>query len=139
MRPVSARRYRSLTQLYLSYPYNGQLIRLPAIHIRLRDRAGDSVKTFALVDSGATSSFIPAELALLFDINTEDESIQATGGGGAFETWVGRLTVEALKGNNVHWRRNMRFHIPVKDDMIPYVILGRDSVFRTYDILIRER
>ena len=139
MRPGNRGRARSLTQRYLSYPYSGQLIRLPAIHIRLRDRAGGSIKTLALVDSGATSSFIPAELAQLFNVISEADSIQAAGGGGSFETWVGRLTVEALKGNNVHWKKFMRFHIPVKEDMIPYVILGRDSVFLTYDVLIRER
>lgn len=32
----------------------------------------------------------------------------------------------------------MVFQVPTEEKRIPYVILGRDSVFRTYDITFRE-
>jgi predicted aspartyl protease len=98
----------------------------------------------ALVDSGATTTFIPTEFAEMLELsNVEDEKneVDAHGAGGHFKTWLTHLDmVEFIKGASVVAEfRNMRVLVPTDPDAIPYVVLGRDHIFRSFDITFRER
>jgi hypothetical protein len=99
---------------------------------------GTSMKSFALIDSGATTSFLPKELADILSIDPIKEKISATGAGGDFTTWLGSLKIEVIKGTSICWTNNVIFNIPDEDKRIPYVILGRDSIFKDYDISFKE-
>ena len=129
----------SFSQRYLSYIYHGSPIKIPAVHIKLIDHSGNSLKTFALGDSGATSSFMPREIAEIFeDIKTIEHS-EATGAGGSFQTEIGVFAVQVIKGKKTYWSHDVMFHIPLEEGRIPYVILGRDSIFQAYNITFREK
>ena len=130
---------------YLAYklPNSDSFLRLPLINIRLKSKTL-GLKTVALVDSGATTTFIPTELAEILELSkVEDEGkeIDAHGGGGHFKTWLTCLdTLEFVKGASVAVEfRNIRALVPTNPEAIPYVVLGRDYIFRSFDITFRER
>ena len=113
-------------------------IRLPLLHIRLsHDKEG--LKTIGLVDSGSTTTFVPIELADMLSVPTEREE-QAVGAGGKFQNTIRKLTISVLKGRSpIITFSNFPVYVPTEEDRIPYVVLGRDSIFRKVDVLFRER
>ncbi|WGM88916.1 MAG: retropepsin-like aspartic protease [Candidatus Bathyarchaeum tardum] len=127
---------------YLAFtdPKLQRKFRLPLVHIRLKN-GNMSIRTDALVDSGATATFIPVELAEVLDIDFPKETSEAVGAGGSFPTFnciIDRIDI--LKGTRIFcYLKNFPVTIPTKEDMIPHTILGRDSVFWDNDITFRER
>lgn len=114
--------------------------RLPLVHIRIKHK-GNSIRTDALVDSGATGTFIPIELADVLGIEKPSETHDAIGAGGTFPTFVTRVEeIQVLKSLRVFCKiRNLTVSIPANPDAIPHSILGRDSIFWENDIMFRER
>ena len=116
MSKVSFNRCRgTFTCKYLSF-YDPRLKRkfhLPLVHIRLKHN-GNAIRTDALVDSGATATFIPIELAEVLDMKIPDECHDAVGAGGAFPTYQSEITtLEILKGLRVFCRmHNFPITIP---------------------------
>ena len=128
---------RTITQRYLRYTFEGGTIRLPMVAVRLR--GGErSLRTTALVDSGATASFVPPELVEVLELEPEEPS-SASGAGGAFDTRLLGLTIEVLKGTHPAAVFDGEVHVPVEAGRVPYVVLGRDTIFLAYDITFRER
>lgn len=128
---------KTITQRYLKYSYEGETIRLPMVPVRLR--AGDgSVKTVALVDSGATASFVPPELVEILGVPVGETS-SASGAGGDFPTHLVEMTIEVLKDHSVACKIEEEVHVPIEAGRVPYVVLGRDTIFLHYDITFRER
>ena len=76
-------RIKRFTQRYIAYTVDGQHQRLPLLHIRLIGNTA-SLTTIALVDSGATVTFIPPELAEAVGLQKMRENESAIGAGGAF-------------------------------------------------------
>lgn len=106
-----------ITQRYLRYSYDGDTIRLPMVRVRLRD--GDrSVKTIALVDSGATASFVPPELIEILGIPL-GEAASASGAGGDFPTHLVKIVIEVLKENSVACTIEEEVHVPVEAGRVP--------------------
>lgn len=123
---------------YLSYNLpDGGNIRLPMLHVRLSH--GDlSLGTIGLVDSGSTTTFVPLELAEILSLPIEKESI-AVGAGGSFNNTIRRVDISLLKGNRVFAKfPNFPVYVPTDAGRLPYVVLGRDSIFRKFDITFRE-
>jgi hypothetical protein len=110
------------------------------VHIRLKNN-GNTIRTDALVDSGATGTFIPIELAEVLGIQKPNETEEAVGAGGIFPTFVAKIgAIEVLKGLSVFCRMpNYTVSIPANPEAIPHSILGRDSIFWHNDITFRER
>ena len=131
-----------LTCKYLSYRLPNTnppvSIRLPLLHIRLSCNQ-QSLRTIGLIDSGSTTTFVPLELAEMLSAPTEREE-QAVGAGGRFQNTIRRLTISILKGRDPIIKfSNFPVYVPTEEDRIPYVVLGRDSIFRKVDVLFRER
>lgn len=127
---------KTINQRYLRYSYEGETIRLPMVTVRLR--GGDkSVKTAALVDSGATASFVPPEFVEILGMPLGEAST-ASGAGGDFRTHLSKITIEVLKGVQVACRIDDEVHVPLEAGRVPYVVLGRDTIFLQYDITFRE-
>jgi hypothetical protein len=127
---------------YLSFydPHLKTTFRLPLVHIRVKH--GDlSLRTIGLVDSGATASFVPREITDLLGVELPSEIHDSVGAGGLFQTHLCEIDmIEVLKGAQLCSRfEHVKVHIPVKQDAIPYAILGRDSIFWEHDITFRER
>jgi len=128
---------KSFHQNYLSYEYKGKSIKLPAVHVKLINPINNnSFKTFALVDSGATVSFLPWEFVNILNLKI-GESSSATGAGGEFDTNLSTILIEVTKVTSVQYRDEIQIHIP-KEIELPYAILGRNSIFLYFNILFRE-
>jgi hypothetical protein len=114
--------------------------RLPLVHIRLKHN-GNSIRADALVDSGATATFIPIEIAEVLEMTFPQKVHDAVGAGGCFPIYSSKIeTIEIQKGVRVFCKmNNFEVSVPENPDVIPHTILGRDSVFWDNDITFRER
>jgi hypothetical protein len=132
----------AIVNRYLSYyhPLLKRAFRVPLLHVRLRT-ATASLTTLGLVDSGATNTFIPTDLAEILGLQIDPtQATPSIGAGGGFDTVSFNITIDVLKaGNAVATFSDMPVFVPVNPAAIPYVVLGRDSVFLRFDITFRER
>lgn len=111
---------------------------LPMVNVVLTHK-GMEIKTPALIDSGATTTFVPDEIADLLGLDKSEKS-GAIGAGGDFETWLCEIDkISIMKNENVFvdLYHNV-VNVPLKQDAIPYMILGRDTVFSKNDITFFE-
>jgi len=143
--PLSNRFRRSSTIRcnYISYfdPITKHVYKLPMVHVKLT-HGSKSIKSVALVDSGATSNFLPRELADLLEIPLIEPPKEAVGAGGPFKNIKSEIEkVVLVKGKNSAYDEFINLHIlvPILPDTLPYFILGRDSIFRKFDIKFQER
>lgn len=148
-------------------PRLNETFRLPMVHIRLK-QGTNSVRTDALLDSGATATFIPIDFMNMigFNLKTQEEkqaeaqlkegepikqpspqeqeekykSQDSIGAGGTFKTYRVELeSLQVLKGGRVFCNfEPISVLVPSKADALPHAILGRDSIFRRFDITYRE-
>ena len=86
--PLSNRFRRSSTIRcnYISYfdPVTKHTYKLPMVHVKLT-HGSKSIKSVALVDSVATSNFLPREIADLLEISLIEPPKEAVGAGGPFK------------------------------------------------------
>lgn len=141
MPPFSRRKHRSaITCRYLAYNLPGdppKTLRLPMLHIRLSS-GEDSLTTIGLIDSGSTTTFVPLEMAEMLSLPIEKQD-DAVGAGGRFQNTVRRVDISILKGSGEFAKfSNFPAYVPTEPDRIPYVVLGRDSIFKKFDITFRE-
>lgn len=117
----------------------GRFFRLPMLSVRLKTPAGRSLITNALVDSGATVSFLPPDLAgALGLVRKKRES--SYGAGGSFSTWSSIVDIQYLKrGRAMSTPQRVEIRVPYSRRSIPYAVLGRDSIFQLYDITFKEK
>jgi len=83
---MRSRRIPAAVFRYLSFkdPRLKTTFRLPLVPVRIRAGNG-SLKTVALVDSGATSTFVPFELLHILGLDvTQVEQVEVVGAGGTF-------------------------------------------------------
>jgi len=108
------------------------------VHLRVANE-DVSLRTTALVDSGATCSFIPQDLAEALDLPVmETETV--VGGGGRFEAYHTRADLSVLKGYSpILEYPGCEVLVPTTKAGLPYVVLGRDTVFQSVQIIFRER
>lgn len=111
------------------------------LHVRLAHN-GTSFKTTALIDSGATTTFVPTPMAQTLGLDLSLRPSDAVGAGGTFKNIVTELQkVSLVKGRDSIFDEfeNINVFVPVDENAIPYVVLGRDLLFQRYDILFEER
>jgi hypothetical protein len=114
-------------------------MRLPMLQVRL-SVGGQSLSTSALVDSGANCSFLPTDLAEILGLQLDPTGAHgAVGAGGTFQTVEFRVTIELTKaGRTFADFKDWPVLVPINREAIPYMVLGRDSVFRRFDVTFRE-
>ncbi len=130
-----------MTCKYLSYMLPGSnppvSLNLPMLHIRL-SCGKSSLTTIGLVDSGSTTTFVPLELAEMLSIPVQ-RTDTAVGAGGGFDNTIRKVKIDILKGKTpIAIFPDFPAYVPTEPDRIPYVVLGRDSIFRKFDITFRE-
>lgn len=99
------------------------------------------LKTVALIDSGATSNFLPRELAEILDLDLSQEPKDAVGAGGKFrniDSLIGKCQLIKNKDSAFDEFINLRINVPVKSNTLPYMVLGRDSIFQKFNIRFIE-
>jgi len=111
------------------------------VHVRL-ESLSEIFETNALVDSGATGTLIPKEMAdLLPSLEYEEASAEVTGAGSKFSARQAKLKRITLIKNVTPFASfvEIKVLIPDSEGILPYVILGRDLVFHRFDITFHER
>ncbi|GEM_PF-1617781 len=137
---------------YLQYRLeNGQTILLPLIQVELVSEK-ERLTTIGLVDSGANVSFIPYEIADILELIPEEVAERDlvkvfTAGGRAdfFRVRLKRLSL-LYKGTIFSDFNNFTVLVPFNPERtsplqrdLPYVVLGRDSIFRRFIVIFREK
>lgn len=134
---------------YLYYPWrrkkNIRWIKLPTVETYLRS-AETAFTSFALIDSGAIASFIQKEEADLLglkpqkDAEGRDVTAEAEGAGGQFKCYEATVQELTVMKNGVPFQsyRGKQVLVPEKSETLPYSILGRDTIFKQFDITFRE-
>ena len=98
--------------------------------------------TTALLDSGATDTFIPYEMAEILDLIPENPrgiDVETAGGSvGFFGAKLKKLSI--LMGGKIFYEfPNIKILVPSDPSRdLPYVILGRNSVFKRFYITFKE-
>ena len=98
-------------------------------------------RTDALVDSGATATFVPLEIAQVLGVDIPEKTTDALGAGGPFPTHHTKLDeLDVFKGTKMFCGfQNVTITVPAEMNAIPHAILGRDLIFLENDITFRER
>jgi len=137
-RHVTTARRRPFFQRYFSYPVEGHdRQKLPLLHVRLIGQG--TLRSVALVDSGATVTFVPPELAEALGLDVVDRDVPAEGAGGGFLNNICKFSLEIIKGAAVVHSLRGQAHVPQEEGRIPFIVLGRDHLFADFDITFRER
>jgi|ADKI01.1.fsa_nt_gi hypothetical protein len=142
---------RNVTCKYLPFSYRNpdgstKYIQLPLVPVFLKSESAE-FQTVALVDSGATSTLLPRDQAEILKIKYEEDKegkhleVPTVGAGGSFSSEVGKVKKVQLLKNVTPFCTflDMRVLVPQKKDALPYMILGRDLVFKRFDITFYEK
>ena len=113
---------------------------LPMVHIILSNKKENIFSTIALVDSGATSTFIPLQIAELLEIELKEQNNDVSSAGGRFSSYITKINRMFIINGSTKLAKfkNPVIRVPIKDEGIPFVILGRDSIFQKFDIKFQE-
>lgn len=134
---------------YLHYPWRRKdgvrWVKLPTVETYLRSGEAEFT-SFALVDSGAIASFIQKEEADLLglkpqkDASGKEVTAEAEGAGGEFKCYEVVVPELTVRKNGVPFQsyRGRQVLVPEKAETLPYSILGRDTIFKHFDITFRE-
>ena len=140
--PPGFRLRSNITLRYINYDdaITNQTYKLPMVHVRLIHKK-ETIETTALIDSGATTNFLPNELAEILEIDLSGQHKSAIGAGGEFtsvNTIVGKC--QLIKSQNAIFDEfvNLPTSVPTKPQTLPYMVLGRDSIFRHFTIKFME-
>ena len=93
------------------------------------------------MDSGSTSSFLPREIAVdILDLPVTHRDSPVDGAGGTFMCDIVKAkSLEIMKGlHPIHEYRDRLLYVPRPPVELPYGILGRDTIFRDFEITFRE-
>ena len=135
-------KHSNITLRYINYydSITNQTYKLPMAHARLIHKR-ETLETTALIDSGATTNFLPKELAEILGIDLSGKHKNAIGAGGEFtsvKTIVGKY--QLVKSRNIVFNEfvNLSINVPTRQQTLPYMVLGRDSIFRYFIIKFME-
>ena len=132
----------NITLRYINYgdPTTNQTYKLPMVNVKLIHK-DLTLKTTALIDSGATTNFLPRELAEILLVELTGEHRDVVGAGGQFvsiSSIVGKC--QLIKNQNSIFDEfvNLPINVPTDEQTLPYMVLGRDSIFRHFTIRFME-
>ncbi len=115
--------------------------KLPMIPVILSWK-GKGMRTKALLDTGATSTFLIPDIAEYLGLELSGNPTEAHGAGRAFSVREAKVEVQletsrqSRPGPETH---TIDVKIPTEPDAIPFPVLGRKPFFHFYEITIRER
>lgn len=114
------------------------LVKYPLIPITLYTENG-SMNFEGLVDSGADALHIPLEVAELLGL-TKGELIHSDGAGGSYDSHLSKVGLKIGRGNKnrIHDFGSVDVCFPNVKTNTP-ILLGRNPVFREYNITFEEK
>lgn len=126
---------------YLDYRLpSGHVIFLPLVHVEVTSES-ETLTTIGLLDSGATMTFIPYEIADILEILPKEPipiDVETAGGSCEFSIVTLKKLTLLSGGKGYSDFINKRVLIPKRERDLPYVILGRDYVFKRFHITFKE-
>ncbi len=135
------RQHPAIKFRYISYRLpNGAVIFLPLIHVQVSSET-ETLTTIALLDSGATMSFLPCEIAEILGMRVMTETpigVETAGGACDFNPVVLKKLSLLSGGKPASEFRNMQMLVPSPKNDLPYIILGRDYLFKRFHVTFRE-
>jgi len=132
-----------ITLKYLPFYWGKRFRFYPMVNVIIEAKAATGGP--ALIDSGATNTFIPYSLADAIGIIPTDKSkvkkSRTIGASGQFDTSIYNLKrLQVFKDNHViETFQDIPVYVSDNvEDPLPHIILGRDSIFKHFDITILE-
>lgn len=132
-----------ITCKYLPYYFAKQFRFYPMVNVTLESK--EILGTRALVDSGATTSFIPYDVADAIGMIPKDKTKLRTAdtisASGKFKSYIINLKrMQVYKSSTVFETfQDIPMYVPNEvSEPLPYAILGRDHIFSRFDITIYE-
>lgn len=116
---------------------DGSLRRAPFIPLHLRDQSNKLLNFIALVDSGADTSVIPKNIAVLLGLRESDHEENTGGIGGLVKVKTSRIPFSII---GEHEKHNLNIPVLVLQDPeadVP-LLLGRSGFFENFDINFRQ-
>jgi len=139
-----AKQTNPITCKYQLFYFNKRWVFLPLLKVIIESK--EKTGTIALVDSGATNTFIPRQLADAIELFSENKNKvgkgESTGASGKFKTEILKLKkLELFKEGHIFDAfHSISVHVPAREEEdLPHVILGRDYIFKRYDITFYEK
>ena len=141
--PPKFKNRANITLHYIDYPdpMVDFTYRLPLINVSLIHKNRE-FRTLALIDSGSSSDFLPMEIADYLGLNLAKKPTYAVGGGGIFSnatSLVGKCQLADNRNSVFDEFTNLEINVTLKPNTLPHMVLGRDSIFRRFDIKFMER
>ncbi len=124
---------------YITLNSNDTYNFLPMVSIKLVHK-GRITRGLALIDSGSTATFIPPSTAELLGLELKTQNNSISGVGGAFlsfSTSLDMITVLDAQTPLVQFE-DLSVYVPSNNSEIPFILLGRDSIFSAFDIKFKE-
>ena len=120
-------------------------VKLPLVEIRMKSPSAEH-GSVGLVDSGSDRTFVPRQEAELLGLKPQtiaagvNRSAEALGAGGSFACDIMTLPEMRLMwhGNSFQDFHGLAVWVPRKNGDIPYTIIGRDIVFKRFEISFNE-
>lgn len=120
-------------------------VKLPLVEIRMKSPSAE-YGSVGLVDSGSDRTFVPREEAELLGLKPQTladgtkRTTEALGAGGSFACEIMSLPEMRLMRHGAQFQdfHGLPVWVPKKNEDIPYTIIGRDSVFKRFEISFNE-
>ena len=118
---------------------------LPLVHIYLKSDSGAEIGTDALIDSGANVTFIQYEIADIIGLVPKDVDKAQKGpvqvAGAVIDAIPIRVnTLKVIQNVTPFYTfRNISVLLIPQPNSIPYSVLGRDTIFKHFDITFCEK
>ena len=130
-------RLSSTTFKYIPLNYGDDRLQRPALEIRMTQKY--SINIHALVDSGATHTFLPKRFAKLLGFVDEGNFVNVQHIADRYKVRHATVkSIEIMQGQKVF--ENMRDQtVLIGDSEIQFCILGRMSLFKRFDITFSEK
>lgn len=142
----SPKRGELITCKYLYFNYRERdgtirTIQLPLLHISIVSALEEEFRTIGLVDTGATSTLMPKEIADVLMLEREERNVEVTGAGGIFYSKPVTLRKLILfkDGSSFATWWNIKVLVPEDENVLPYMILGRDHLFKRFNVTFYEK
>ncbi len=94
----------------------------------------------ALVDSGSNATIVPLHVAQLLEIKLKEQDDSVMGVGGSVNMHLAKVdgfTIIEEKMTLAEFDDQV-VHVPASKNTVLFVILGRNSIFRRFDIKFQE-
>ena len=116
---------------------DGTLMSAPFIPVYIRADSGRLIRVVALVDSGADTTVVPKDLAIILGIKESSKAFDTGGIGGKVKVKHSRMSLK-IKGYHERYTVNIPVLVLQNENADVPLLLGRNGFFESFDVLFRQ-